>query len=273
MLTGTSGRWKQIVAHHMTGTSTEPEEMKNIIFELIHRAEKIGLHVNNITSDMGGSNLALWKILGAGRDRKEGTFTNSIDHPVDSSRRLYVVADVPHLLKNLSNSLLNNGSIKLSSDLQEKYKLTSDLVEQQHLENLLQFQEEKELKLAPKLRDYILNPKGFEKMKVGVATSLFNADTVHALQFLAVEHSCAEYNTTAWFINMVSQWWIIMTSRHPFTGINSCNNTIKFLKEFLEIIRNVKIGKMWKPVQTGMIMSTTSVIQLSTYLIIEKDFQ
>lgn len=64
-----------------------------------------------------------------------------------------------------------------------------------------------------------------------------------------------------------------MKSRHPFTGIDASNDAIGFLKEFLEIIKYVKIGKMWKPVQTGMIMSTSSVIQLSTYLIHEKDFK
>lgn len=273
MLTGTSGRWKQLVAHHMTGSSTEPEEMKIIIFELIRRAEEIGLRVNNITSDMGGSNLAIWKTIGVGRERKENTFCNSIEHPEDSSRRLYVFADVPHLLKNLSNALLNNGSIKISPLIQEKYKLTSESVELQHLENLLEFQEKSDLKLAPKLREYILHPKGFEKMKVGTATSLFNSDTVHALQYLAFEKNCPEYDTSAWFINMVSQWWIIMKSRHPCTGINANNDTINFLTDFLDITREIKIGRMWKPVQTGIIMSTTSAIQLSTYLMHEKDFK
>lgn len=98
MLTGTSGRWKQIVAHHMTGSSTEAEEMKKIIYEIIHRAEKIGLNVNNITSDMGGSNVALWKLMGVGRDKNTNTLNNSVDHPVDSCRRLYIIA-APSLKK------------------------------------------------------------------------------------------------------------------------------------------------------------------------------
>lgn len=117
------------------------------------------------------------------------------------------MADAPHLLKNLYliHCLIMGPSNYLQL-FKKKYKLSSDCVEQQHLEDLLQFQEESELKLAPKIRDYILHPKGFEKMKVGVATSLFNADTVHALQYLAFENRRPEYNTTAWFINMVSQY-------------------------------------------------------------------
>lgn len=49
---------------------------------------------------MGGSNSAVWKLWGIKATRKDKVVTNSIIHPCDSSRKFWIIADPPHLLKN-----------------------------------------------------------------------------------------------------------------------------------------------------------------------------
>ncbi|GLV37435.1 hypothetical protein CBL_10599 [Carabus blaptoides fortunei] len=102
MLAGISSRWKQVIAYYYTGNSTNGSVYKNILTDIILRAENLGLRICSITSDMGPSNLALWRewqIL-AGRFNQ---IKNSITHPFDNSRKIYILADVPHLFKNIKN--------------------------------------------------------------------------------------------------------------------------------------------------------------------------
>ena len=56
MLAGIKSRWKQIICYHFTGASFEGKDVKNILIEIIHAANSIGLKVINITSDMGPCN-------------------------------------------------------------------------------------------------------------------------------------------------------------------------------------------------------------------------
>lgn len=43
MIAGVAGRWKQPVAYYFTGQNTDPKVMKDIILEIIRKADTIGL--------------------------------------------------------------------------------------------------------------------------------------------------------------------------------------------------------------------------------------
>ncbi|XP_018314209.1 uncharacterized protein, partial [Mycetomoellerius zeteki] len=59
MLTGTANRWKHIVGYFYTGDSFDGTVLKDIILQIIDKAELIGLRVNYITSDMSPGNSKL----------------------------------------------------------------------------------------------------------------------------------------------------------------------------------------------------------------------
>lgn len=59
MLTGTARRWKHVVGYFYTGDSFDGKTLKDIIFQIIYKAEEIDLHVNSVTSDMGPGNMGL----------------------------------------------------------------------------------------------------------------------------------------------------------------------------------------------------------------------
>lgn len=96
MLVGICNRWKHIVGYHFTGNSFNSNTLKQIIFQIINKTEKLGFHINFITSDMGSGNTGLWKLLDINTGRYS-KIKNYIIHPCDDTRYLYVIADIPHI--------------------------------------------------------------------------------------------------------------------------------------------------------------------------------
>lgn len=78
---------------------------------------------------------------------------------------------------------------------------------------------------------------------------------------------------TAWFLETMNKWFDYMSSRHPVMALSRANSenyekATKFLKHVISIMREMEIGNgHWKPVQKGIILSTTSVLALSDRLL------
>lgn len=238
------------------------------------KAESIGIRVNSVTSDMGASNRAMWNSYGVNCS-PDGTINNSIPHPSDSKRRLFFLPDVPHLFKNIKQSLINNKFIIISQNLIVKNNLTSDLVDFKHIEELCKHQNECELKLFRKLdSEDLQKPNPFDKMKVSKAINIVNTDVSASLQYLVENEGYhPSYKTTAWFIKQISKWFTIMSSRSPVVALSRLNpekynETIEFLKDIMDLFRNIKIGNKstWKPCQTGVLLATQSILELQFVL-------
>lgn len=64
-----------------------------------------------------------------------------------------------------------------------------------------------------------------------------------------------------------------MSSRHFVLSLRDANfeDVESELNEFMEIIRHTKFGDgKWKPFQRGMLLATTSVLEMSKYLLQKK---
>ncbi|XP_065642239.1 uncharacterized protein LOC136073890 [Hydra vulgaris] len=208
--------------------------LKIIVLSIIKYTEEIGLKVNSVTSDMGAINQAMWKCF------------------------------------------------NISSKIQKKYKVQSPIIDSKHLNKLVDFQEGMDLKFAYKLTSEHLDEKHFNKMKVSRATFVMNHDVSCGLKFIASEIKDDSILTTARFIGIVDKWFTLMTSRNPGMALSMKNDkvyneTITFLNEVIEIFNGLKIlGQTekirWKPIQSGVILSTTSVINLQNKFLLEKKF-
>ncbi len=86
----------------------------SVLHQLIDKLEDIGLTVEAIVSDMGATNVALWKQLKVDCDN------TSFDY---KGRRINVFADVPHLLKLLRNHFLDEGLVLPSGTVLAKEDL------------------------------------------------------------------------------------------------------------------------------------------------------
>lgn len=80
--------------------------------------------------------------------------------------------------------------------------------------------------------------------------------------------------TTAWFLACCNHWFDLISSRHPVLALSYLNRAkhdeaVKFLESFIDLAKSMEIGskKIWKPVQTGIILSTMSVLELQKELL------
>ncbi|KAG0436191.1 hypothetical protein HPB47_018089 [Ixodes persulcatus] len=78
-----------------------------------------------------------------------------------------------------------------------------------------------------------------------------------------------EAETTAWFCELVSAWFILKSSRHPAVALSHFDRkqheaAIHKLDLTTRTFREMKMGSTahWKPLQAGVIASTTVVYQL-----------
>lgn len=201
-------------------------------------------------------------------------------HPFHNDRYLYFFHDVSHGIKNFKEEMLNHKTITIPESFVKKYSLPSNQANTQHFHELLDKQKDLCFLLTPKLKDdYLDTSKHFQKMRVPSASNVLSHEVSTALQFLSVECSKPNYKTTAWLTEYMARWFKIVTSRNISIAISKknekqFNETMDFLNEFIEFMRGINFSdkSVWKPFQKGIILSTMSIIQLSTYLIEKRNY-
>jgi hypothetical protein len=97
---------------------------KDLLFEIIRHLDNLKFKVVAIVSDMGSTNVALWRTLQV-TDTKTYFF-----NPCNKEEKIFVFPDAPHLLKLCQNHLLDrgyvlpNGETVQKSDMNTFYSLT-----------------------------------------------------------------------------------------------------------------------------------------------------
>jgi len=251
---------------------------QDIVTNIISISESIGLSIIALVSDMGSSNQKLWKKwnITAGR---HGEISNFLPHPLDFTRKIYIIPDVPHLFKNIKNMLMTNKILYISDKIKNLYNLPTNMICPSHIEDIIKFQEKLDFLLVPKLSEQDLVPNNFQKMKVGKSTNIINHDVCTALRFLSEELNKPEYITTAWFIDIVDKWFTLMTSRHPVLALSKLKpemyeSSITFLKGFIDVMMDIDVGykRTWKPSQKGSILATSSILDIQKIYLDDKGF-
>lgn len=82
-----------------------------LILKAISILEKIGAKINGKVSDGAATNRKVWKEFRV--TRLKHNFVNSIIHPMDNKRKIYLFLDAPHLIKSVRNRLLNVKYLKV----------------------------------------------------------------------------------------------------------------------------------------------------------------
>ena len=172
MLGGITTRWEQFIAYYFTGNSTDGNVFSTIVLDIIKRCHDIGINVAAVTTDMGSSNRAMWEKLGIVCGQKAVTI-NSFSHPCNP-KKVCVLADVPHVIKNVRNHLVNGQYIFLSRKTVQQFNLPCNKVSIEPLKQLVEYQQDKDLEPAPNLTAKHLEPAHFDKMKVSHALNIFS---------------------------------------------------------------------------------------------------
>lgn len=209
-----------------------------------------------LTTDMGPSNLKLWKAFGIGVG-KDTDAQCSIPHPsCPSQRRLWFFPDVIHVFKNVVAGFVSNEVIHLSQATVDKFKLPSADVLICHLRDIFEQEKDKSLRLSYKLQDYLFHLSSFQKMRVSTSTNLINNSSSSSLYMAAAESEDKSLATTAWFVDLLDTWFTVIKSRiraRAFSHSNmaSFQDLNDFLKELIDIFCGLKIGgrQTFKPAQ------------------------
>lgn len=98
-------------------------------------------------------------------------YKNNFPHPSDNSLKIFVFADVPHLIKLLRNNLFNSGFI-----------VDDKTLEKSLLEELLGLNSNN-LKIAFNLTKAHLDAKGFQRQRVLLAAQVFSMMNAKALEY------------------------------------------------------------------------------------------
>lgn len=141
--------------------------MGKCVRDVLERCHRVGLAVVALTSDMGSGNRSLWRELGVVVGR-ESRLVNEFPHPSDPTNEIAVIADVPHLAKNLCGHLLRGQTIKLSDHVVKENNLPSGKISLDPVKKLVEDQKGATFKLAPKLRPELLTQSQFDRMKASV---------------------------------------------------------------------------------------------------------
>lgn len=114
----------------------------------------------------------------------------------------------------------------------------------------------------------------FDKMKVSYAVDLMSHRTACAIEELVREGKISRQAlTTAWFFKMVNRRFDLMCSRHPGMALRLIRperhaEAVAFLEFFMDLFLGVKIEYgTWKPVQTGVLISNTSILGIQHTLL------
>ncbi|XP_067216957.1 uncharacterized protein [Linepithema humile] len=100
---GVKNRWKQIVACHVTHTtSIDPQLLKDFMLDCITSVESCGLYVVALSSDLDSRNRGLWTSLNIQASR-HGTINNFF---VFNNYPIYAMPDACYALKNLKAAML-----------------------------------------------------------------------------------------------------------------------------------------------------------------------
>lgn len=168
----------------------------------------------------------------------------------------------------------------LPKSIVEDHGLPSDVVTIKHLHQLLDLQEARCLKLAPKLTRKSLDPSHFNKMNVGEAMHVLSREVASALEYMVDQGSDKELLTTAWWIKSVRRWYDLLNSRKPalafsFRYPEKYEEAISHIKMMIDVFKNMRVGLKgrWKPIQTGVIMVSKAMLDMVHKLLSEKDFQ
>jgi len=242
--------------------------------EVIEAAEGVGLFVRACVSDMGPSNQDMWKRAGVRSNRDH--LVNYTSHPVRSDSKLYFMADPPHLLKNIRNCLLTQ-NISLPDDIVRVNGLPTNTVSLQHVKDLISIQEGMELKVAPKLTQIHVNPGKFQKMKVNIAAQVLSHSTSTALQLCVARKLLPDAAlTTAWFLQTVNDWFDTMNARFPLASLfKSSTAKVEMLKRFRDLFLGLHFSgrDSWKPIQSGVRLSTSSVLDVFDDLVVNGSYK
>lgn len=161
LLLGLIQQWKQPIFYSFDTAMT-----KDILMNIITNLHHVVYEVVGLVSDMGPTNIGLWKALNI------KPTSPSFENP-ETKKRVHVFADVPHLIKLMRNHFIDKGFI-----LPDESYISREVIEQ-----YICVAANSDYKLAHKISEKHINVVGTLRQNVRLAVQLFSNTVSKALQY------------------------------------------------------------------------------------------
>ena len=162
MACGIADKWKQPLGYFLVHESCKSIDVKRILFDAIDKLDSIGLKVVCVISDLGSNFQQLTRELGV--TPTQPWFLT------ESGKKIFFLYDPPHLIKAVRNNLMKY-------DFHFGVKIAS----WQDVKNLYDRDSLMSIRCCPKLTEKHINPNGFTKMKVKLATQVLSHTVAAAI--------------------------------------------------------------------------------------------
>ena len=153
MVRGIKEKWKQPLGYVLVHESCPSEEIKSILLKMIDDLTSVGLLVETIISDLGSNLQKLLRVLNITPDKPWF---------IHKGKKIFYLYDSPNLIKAVRNNLM-----KYDIHCGKNMKKVASWEDIQVINELDRTQN---LRCCPKLTQKHINPNGFMKMKVKLAT-------------------------------------------------------------------------------------------------------
>lgn len=261
MIRGLKARWKLPIAHFFSCGVTKSEALADIVKRTIRELVNVGLRVRAIVCDQGSTNRKAMFLLGV---------TKTKPYFAVDTNKIYLIYDVPHLIKNIRNNMMRAEGIVFDGGVAKWSHITQLYYCDQKKEgNIIK------ARVNTRLTEKHLNPVGREKMNVRLATQVFS-HTVQAALLTAAQmpEFGAAAEETAMFVGKINDCFDALNSKTLYgrsnlhSALSTKNNTAEeFLEDMVAWCDKLKVLTSKSKIKTvpcfwGLKMSLTSVLQL-----------
>lgn len=272
LLTMCEIRIKIVIGLHFTGSSTDGILLKDFIFDTITAVEtSTKIKIEALCCDMGPTNNSLVKAMGIEVKKFGRDFY--VQHPVENNRKLRIVFDPVHNIKNLTNGLRKH-NVKIDKKFVDLFNLKTPFACFADIENLYKKQCHMTYKPSPKLTKEVIAPNHFEVMHESTAYNLLDDSTIYALDFIFTpglandvfsshdnDESTVKINTTSWFLKFLNRLSNLMI-KATWTKDNFQEYSDWLLNVAVPILETIQFGKSHLKSTNGMILAIYSAIDL-----------
>ena len=267
MLRGVSVKWKQPVGYFLVNGSVKPAVLNQLVQSCLDKLLKIGLLPMALVCDQGATNRCFLKSM----------CSVSLEQPyiLHNNRRIFVIYDPPHLLKNIRNNLKKHDFVVHSAGQDHK-------ICWEYVQKFYDFDKTMPVRMAPKLTDKHLELPPFTSMRVNLAAQVLSHSVAAGMQTLCCFGKLPEEAThTAQFIDKFDKLFNAFNSRtvkssqpmgHPFTRTSGHE---KFFSEMLNYLDNLHLADSCRslPCIFGWKLSIMSLLEIWKLLSTEKSYQ
>jgi len=255
LVRGLCEKWKQPLGYFLSSGPMEGQVMSSLLKECISKVQFAGLHVKVVIGDQGSNNRSLFhKALGATAEEPYFFY---------EGKKIYLLYDPPHLIKNVRNNLKKQG-----------FNMADKTISWQYIEDFFNMDSRLPIRMAPRLTAKHIQLPPFASLRVRYATQVLSHTVASGIMtMVSLGALPSEAQATAEFIDRMDQLFNCFNSqtlhcaapmRNAITEKSAHMAFLQDTKDWLGTVSATKGRKL--PCLEGWTMAINCLTQLWTDL-------